>query len=271
MQLDAHLIAPADAREPACLLFLPPRGEAPTRLMVSVHGYTRQPIDHARVFAPLALAQGMALLLPLFDEREHRRYQQLLHPKRGTRSDEALLAAIDRVAATHGLDADRVCLFGYSGGGQFAHRFAMLHPDRTAALAVGAAGWYTWPDASIDYPIGLGALEDRMGRSPRIDAFVRLPIRVWVGQKDTAADAQLREQPGINALQGDSRMERAQRWVAAVRGAASALGRAADIDLITVPGVGHDFTRCAERGGMGAHVMRFFVDAVPRPAAAQIG
>ena len=110
-------------------------------LLVCVHGYTRQPLDHLQAFAPAATAAGFALLLPLFrDSGPHRRYQQLLHPRRGTRSDQTLLDAAERLAESQNLDVQRIHFFGYSGGAQFVHRLAMLHPQRVASLGVGAAG-----------------------------------------------------------------------------------------------------------------------------------
>jgi hypothetical protein len=84
-----QLIEPTQAGGPLILL-LKPEGEArPMPLAVCVHGYTRQPLDQLNAFAPLAARLGFALAVPLFDERQHRRYQQLLHPRRGTRSDLA--------------------------------------------------------------------------------------------------------------------------------------------------------------------------------------
>jgi poly(3-hydroxybutyrate) depolymerase len=48
-------------------------------------------------------------------------------------------------------------LSGYSGGGQFVHRFMLVHPGRVARVAVGAAGWYTFPDPALDWSIPAGS------------------------------------------------------------------------------------------------------------------
>jgi predicted esterase len=37
------------------------------------------------------------------------------------------------------------CTSGFSGGAQFAHRFAYAHPERTQAVAAHSAGWYDPP------------------------------------------------------------------------------------------------------------------------------
>lgn len=256
--LPCHFAAgDAASRVPPCLYFLPEAGHRDAPLMVSVHGYTRQPVEHAVAFAPLAAARGFGLIVPLFDERHHRRYQQLAHPLRGTRSDLGLLGGIDQIAAAHGIDASRLYLFGYSGGAQFVHRFAMLHPERTAALAVGAAGWYTMPDTGAAYPRGLDGLEARFGSAADVEAFLRLPIHVWVGERDDRSDSYLRQDSGLDTAQGLGRLQRARRWTDALRAAATARGIAADVGLTVLQGQGHDFARCAD-AGLAAEVLAYF-------------
>lgn len=245
-------------RQPGCLLALPPLATRHTPLMISVHGVTRQPIEHLQAFAPIAARAGAALLVPYFSETQHRRYQQLVHPRRGERADLALIDMVTSVAGHHGLQCARWHLFGYSGGAQFVHRFAMLHPQRVAALGIGAAGWYTLPDATLPYPRGLQGAEFLSGRALEMLQFLRLPMRVWVGERDDLPDRHLREDPVIAACQGPHRIARARHWVAAVEAAAQNRGFAANITLELLPRAGHSFVRCVERGGMAQKVAAFF-------------
>lgn len=251
-------IEPMADDEPA-LMYMPARPTAtPAPLAVCVHGYTRQPLDQLQAFAPRAAERGFALVLPLFDQRRHRCYQQLLHPRRGTRSDLGLLRALARLAGAARVDDRRLCLFGYSGGAQFVHRFALCHPERTAALAIGAAGWYTWPDAQAAWPQGLAGGAQGPGQASALPAFLRLPMALWVGERDTTADALLRSEPGIHQRQGTHRLERAQRWAEAVRAAARQQGIDQPAPVHTVPRAGHDFAACVRRGNLAGQVMDFF-------------
>ncbi len=253
-----HLVEPAQADGLPLLLFKPGGSTQAVPLAVCVHGYTRQPLDQLRAFAPLAERLGFALALPLFDDRRHRRYQQLLHPRLRTRSDLALLQALDAAAGRHGIDAKRLFLFGYSGGAQFVHRFAMCHPQRTAALAVGAAGWYTWPDMHHDWPLGLANAHDRLEQPICLRRFVQLPMAVWVGERDTAADEHLRDEAQLAAMQGAHRLDRAHNWAQAVRDAGRACGVSNDVPVTVLARVGHDFASCHRKAGLAGQVMDFF-------------
>lgn len=257
-EYDIQVIEPAQPDGPLLMLLRPGQHTKPLPLAVCVHGYTRQPLDQLRAFAPLAARLGFALALPLFDDRNHRRYQQLLHPRRGTRSDLALLHTLDATADRHGVDASRLFLFGYSGGAQFVHRFAMCHPQRTAALAIGAAGWYTWPDTQQNWPLGLADAQARLGATIDLDRFLRLPMALWVGERDTAADEHLRDEPQLASVQGVHRLERARNWANAVHGASQARGISNALTVTVLPRVGHDFGSCARKGELAARVMDFF-------------
>ena len=265
--LGLRWIEPMADDEPALIVVPPPAAAAPARVVVCVHGYTRQPLDQLQAFGPLAAARGLALVLPLFDERRHRRYQQLRHPRRGTRSDLGLLRALARLAEGTALDTRRLFLFGYSGGAQSVHRFAMCHPERTAALAIGAAGWYTWPDDSSAWPAGLAGSAAVLGQPVDLHAFVQLPVALWVGERDTVADALLRSEPGLAERQGQHRLERAQRWAEALRQAAHARGLQQRAPVHTLPRAGHDFATCHRRGDLAGQVMAFFDKHRSPPAA----
>src|SRR5690606_11819874 len=123
------------------------------------------------------------------------------------RADVALLRALEVVSFLSGVRTRQVLLFGYSGGAQFAHRFALLHPHRVDRLCVCAAGWYTWPaDHEQSFPIGLGRRRSggsdlgHLARS-NLDRFLRLPVSVAVGERDDRPDALTRGGSEVDVLQ----------------------------------------------------------------------
>lgn len=232
-----------------------PGGAVSSRpLMICVHGYTRQPLEHLDVFAPLAQARGWDLLLPVFGEDRHPAFQRLRARGRSQRPD---LALIDLVARAMPAQVGRRWLmFGFSAGAQFVHRFALVHPQRVAAMALGAAGWYTWPDAEVAFPQGWGPPRDpSLALCP--EAFLKVPLAVWVGERDGGVDRHLRQDPRTVAQQGLGRLDRAQAWLQAIAQVRQAQGLCAPPALSTVPGAGHSLARCNRRGRLGASVAEF--------------
>jgi len=216
--------------------------------LVAVHGILRQARAQAEGFAARASALGRTVIAPDYDAKRWPRYQQAV--RRG-RADLALLRLLDDLALSGLVPGGRVDLFGYSGGGQFAHRFAMLYPNAVRRLTLAAAGWFTFPDAA-PFPYGLGG-DEAWGRRmrDRLPETLALPITVCVGERDREPDANTRRGPEIDAQQGTNRYDRARRWVGAMQMAAErhGIGRA-HIRLELLPRTGHDFTQCLRRGGL---------------------
>ena len=134
-------------------------------LLVLVHGTTRR--DWMRdSFRDFAERTGTALLLPLFpvgaaapDDVHGFKWIDA----HDVRYDLLLLDMIEQAAEIWPIATNRFALFGYSGGGQFAHRFLYLHPHRLTALSIGAPGNVTLPDFVRAWPAGLRGLEERFG------------------------------------------------------------------------------------------------------------
>ncbi|MEM8751960.1 MAG: hypothetical protein AAGF90_03190 [Pseudomonadota bacterium] len=233
------------------------------RPLIALHGISRDAkglmgrlaaaldADPALAARPVAAPFFGAGAWPVFQRVSRRR-----------RPDLALLGVMDALAAMGVVDPGaRFDLFGYSGGAQLAHRFAMVFPNRIGRLHLGAAGWYCLPEEDKAYPYGLGAPERGSPTWPRRKAvslsdFLRLPIRVYVGEMDVDAnDPALRRNDPLDAAQGRTRRDRAAAYVEAVRRAAFARNVAPDVDLTLLPGCGHDFNECADRGGLARLVL----------------
>lgn len=222
--------------------------------LVALHGISRDALALWSAFSPLAAAQGRTLLVPRFAADEWPRFQQI-----GRQRPDLALLDLFRLA---GLAGRRLDVFGFSGGAQLAHRFAMLYPHRVATLHLAAPGWYTMPDAGVHWPLGLGHGE--IPRPCRFDpaalsrlqlrGYLSLRVRLWVGARDTGRDPSLRQSARLDALQGMTRLERARRYADSFTRTAREMGITPDIELTELPGCGHDFTECARVGGLAARV-----------------
>jgi pimeloyl-ACP methyl ester carboxylesterase len=242
-------------REPPAWLALPERMAPGAMPLVAVHGIHRAAEDQARLFAACAARLGRPVIAPLFSAERFPRYQRAVER---CRADLALLGLLDALAA-EGLATRRFSLFGYSGGAQFAHRFAWLYPHRVSRLTVAAAGWYTFPD-DAPFPYGLGSpTRSRLDVGPNCRAnlvdFLSLPIDVVVGGLDQVVDENTRSGPAIDAQQGADRVTRARRWSEALRESARTLGLEPTTSLHVLEGCGHDFRQCIEHGGLDRIVL----------------
>ena len=226
----------------------PARAREDAPLLVAVHGYTRNAAEQVERFLPVCEAAGAVLVAPHFDAQHFRDYQRL-GGLRGARADAALDALLGELRASFGLLLGRVTLFGFSGGGQFVHRYALAHPKRVTNAVIAAPGWYTFPGREHAYPLGTRGVRKRLGLRMRAEAFTQVPILVAVGEHDDDERAEnLRRERKLDRQQGVSRLERATRWVAAMQEAALAAGARARVRLHVIPNAGHSFADCMENG-----------------------
>jgi pimeloyl-ACP methyl ester carboxylesterase len=231
------------------MLYVPESAVRGAPVLVAVHGVSRNAHEQAVVFSRLCDARGAVLLVPIFTKDQHRDYQRLGRNGRGPRVDLLLHRCLSEVASMSGADVAQIRLFGFSGGAQFAHRYLMAHPHRVARAVIAASGWYTFPDRARKYPYGIRMNRSLSGVHFSPEQFLRVPVKVLVGSRDTGSN-KMRSSADLDAQQGANRVERARRWVAAMRTAASAFGLRRRVSLTEVPDIDHSFTAFCERGAL---------------------
>jgi len=236
-------------------LYVPPDGGRDARILAAVHGIGGHAAEQALLLAPLAERHRVVLVAPCFTNPPYRAYQRL--GTRDVRADHALERAVEEAARLTRANASQLFLIGYSGGGQFVHRYAMAHPRRVAAAVVAAAGWYTWPDATAPFPTGIGPAPRLPDLRFDADALLRVPMLVAAGEWDVERDAALRQRPEIDRRQGPHRLERARRWVEAMRRAAHDAGLPPVVSFRELPRTHHSFLASVRRGGLAELAFAF--------------
>lgn len=157
-------------------------------LLVLIHGSGRNQWEYRAAFKEFARFNKYVLLAPLFPanvlgDGNADGYKYLREGN--IRYDHALLSMVSEVSATLGHDFGKFALFGYSGGGHFAHRFLYLQPDKLRAVSIGASGGITLIDPSTDYWAGTRNFNELFGQSIDLAAIRRVPIQLVVGANDT--------------------------------------------------------------------------------------
>ncbi|MBL8265966.1 alpha/beta hydrolase [Steroidobacter sp.] len=235
----------ADQRFSYCL-YVPksyqPSDPQPLKLAVFVHGTGRNPFAYQERAAGFADEHHCLVLCPLFpcgipDARGTENYKFVSF--KGIRFDLLLLSMISEVAEIYRLDAARFCLFGFSGGAHFAHRFLYVHPERLSAVAIDAPGVVTLLDFERDWWCGVRNFSSIFGKELNLDALRKVAVQTLVGSDDTAT-WEIAVQPGwpfwmegITAS-GKTRVERLASLGESLR------KHGIDVDHCVVPGVSHE-------------------------------
>ncbi|WP_458086226.1 alpha/beta hydrolase [Streptomyces malaysiensis] len=235
--------------------------DTPLPLMVIQHGTGRTAAQYRDAMAEFSERHGCVVLTPMFpagigDPDDLHNFKFIEYG--GIRYDEELLAIVAEAGERFHIDTERFLLQGFSGGGQFAHRFLYLHPERLSGVSIGAPGRVTLIDPDREWWLGTKGFEERFGAPVRLAEIRKVPVHMVVGSEDTETweinnPGDSNWMDGADAV-GRTRVER----ITALRDNYTELGIEVSLDI--VPGVGHR--------GMGVldAVRRFAERILPRVA-----
>lgn len=230
--------------------------------LVLVHGSRRRAGAMLHAFLPAAMQVGVPLVVPRFGRPQFEGYQRLAGSEGPRAAEKGLLSSLDGLTESTGIDCTRVDLMGFSGGAQFAHRFALMNPSRVRRLVTAAAGWYTRLDPARSFPRGIKFADDAAVID--LDAFLALPQMVAVGERDTEDDGALRHSPTLDREQGTDRVARALAWLDHLEDEGSRRGIDQELRFELLPGTGHSWSEAVGAGGLVGRALAFLLDEAVR-------
>lgn len=228
------------------------------KTLIAVHGYSgrkdnqsgRKRVQRAAErWSHLADRNRWVVIAPHFDEKRFKNNYQRLNfdgVRADTRLDEIVFETANRL---RGIRTEKLMLFGFSGGGQFVHRYAAFHPNRIERAVAAAAGWYLWPDATLPYPIGTEAVRLQKLPKPQIRKLCRLNLLIIVGEYD-ADQGTFRKtfkRHNLSVLQGEGRRIRAQNWIEALKKHSGIEEKDFKITFKIAPNTGHAISKRLRR------------------------
>lgn len=227
------------------LLYVPPAVAEGRKvdLLVAVHGTGRtSALEFRDGFAEFGLYNDCAVLCPIFPmnvrgDGARSGYKLLIEGD--IRYDQIALAMVAEMAEKYCQDWSRFAMFGYSGGGHFTHRFAIVHPERLWAASIGAPGSVTLLDPNRDWWVGIRDLPEKFGRPFDAAALARVPVQMVVGNLDLET-WEITHKPGSTYWlegandAGKTRPERLRSLKASFESAG------VNVTFDEVPGVSHD-------------------------------
>ncbi|MEE4162188.1 MAG: hypothetical protein V2I25_06730 [Woeseiaceae bacterium] len=245
-----------------------PKRPDPDKVLVAVHGISRQASYIIQALSEPADRFGYTLVAPIFDYRNYSDYQRLGRRGRGERADLALVSVVEDMADRLGTARD-FHLFGFSGGAQFAHRFVYAWPGKAKSVILASAGWYTPPDPRVRFPYG--TKKTRKLEALTFDGrhLADTPTLVVVGEADTRRDPALRQTDRVNSTQGRHRVARAKWFHGQLRRLAAGQPSPVEHEFALLPDAGHDFGEAIHQGGL-AHKLFDFCERNHRPLREEI-
>lgn len=232
-----------DPRFSYCLYVPPglPR-DRPARVLIAVHGTERRAESYREAFIDLAQRWQLIVLAPLFPcgiagRYDHSSYKFIRYE--GIKYDQILWQMLAQVAEDYPILQDQLLMFGFSGGGHFAHRMLWLYPQRFAAVAIGAPGVITLPEPTLSWWRGVADMHSLFARQWQPEQIARVRILLIAGADDLETDeiAIIPDSPlwreDLQQL-GSTRVARLQEL------AASLQRQSIPFELQWLPGVGHD-------------------------------
>lgn len=154
-----------------------------------------------------------------------------------------------------------VYLYGFSGGAQFAERYALFHAAMLSGLVVASPGNVTLLDETVEWWPGLAGACAAIGLSPDLASLRGIPAAVVIGSKDRVAGLVARP-PGsphgsiYEGLAGNSRLERARSLYASFRNSGI------EASHHEVEGAAHDLQPVTLKA---AEVIARWIDAACKP------
>ena len=249
----SHVAAPLPAAAPLSTfprgsiqdlyVHVPPRAEAlqPLTVLLVLHGMGGNGPDMARDLVADADRNGWVLVAPTIAYRDWRDPEQVRED--ASENLPALKSLLEEMPARTGLALEpRALVYGFSRGGQAAHRLALFYPDSVRRVATFSCGTYTLPaervrrggaEVPLEFPYGVGDLARYQGE-PFDPAAVR-DVAFWLGVgggDNQPGDVPRQWDPYI----GTNRVDRAQAFATAL----------AQLDVPTTltvfPGAGHEIS-----------------------------
>lgn len=156
-------------------------------LAVIIHGTERDMHGYREAFVDFAEANSVIVLVPLFPASVVRpgdinSYKMIRSG--GMRYDLLMLDMIEEMRERYRIEGDKVLMYGFSGGGQFTHRFLYMYPEKIRAASIGGPGTVTLLDPERDFWVGVRNYEDMFGKALDIEAMRKIPIHMIIGGDD---------------------------------------------------------------------------------------
>ena len=226
------------------------------KILFVMHGGGRNADDYLEAWKAIAESKNILILAPEFENKFAKYttndYQEgNLFTFFGTKNPKEEWAYVvienifDKIKADNNLSNETYDIFGHSAGGQFVHRMIMLMPGARVETAIAAnAGFYTFPDESLDFPYGLKNTGVKM-RPGTGEAFKK-SLTILLGELDNDPALGTFRTTDLAMKQGQHRLGRGTKFYTMCKNLASEHGFEFRWKIDTVMDVGHNYKKMSQ-------------------------
>lgn len=221
-----------------------------------MHGGGRNADDYLAAWKAMAESNNILVIAPEFENRFARYttndYQEgNLFTFFGTKNPREEWAYVvienifDKIKADNNLSNETYDIFGHSAGGQFVHRMIMLMPGARIGTAIAAnAGFYTFPDESLDFPYGLKHTGVKI--RPGAGQAFKKNLTILLGELDNDPTLGILRMTDLAMEQGPHRLGRGTKFYTVCKNLASKHGFEFHWKIDTVMNVGHNYKKMSQ-------------------------
>ncbi|TPV34040.1 hypothetical protein FJ651_07730 [Paucihalobacter ruber] len=230
-----------------------------TKIMMVFHGANRNASDYRNTLIAKSNEYNFIVIVPEFSEANFPGGDQYNlgnvyvdgdNPTANTLNPESewtfsiIETLFDYVKTQLGNTNNTYKIFGHSAGAQFAHRFLMFKPNnRSQQTVISAAGWYTFPDLTVNFPYGF---KNSMLQTSSREILFSKNVTVQIGENDNNPNAAgLRHNTTVD-MQGINRLERAVNYYNFCVQSAQTLNVDFNWSFSLRPNADHDYTSAAQ-------------------------
>ncbi|MBI3740782.1 MAG: hypothetical protein HY257_03360 [Chloroflexi bacterium] len=230
---------------------LPPDAtlKQPLRVLVALHGVGARGDVFANRLIADADRNGWLLIAPTINYRDHMDMKILM--EEDLRYAKLLNDALSALPSRLGIRLrQHTLVYGFSRGGQLAHRFALLYPERVESVVSISAGTYTLPiekrvsqsvTQNLPMPFGIGDFSQVVGHAFDSKHFNQISFWVAVGDADTRTSDVPR---AFDDYGGRNRVQRAYMFQETLK----QIG--VDARIAVFQGVGHEISGEMQKGAL---------------------
>jgi hypothetical protein len=213
-----------------------------------LHGAERNGREYLAAWAPKAREYGIIIIAPEFSETQFNTVQYneggAIEGSKLASSEKMTFALIDQIfdftKTELKLTNSTYNIYGHSAGAQFVHRYLQFYQSPKLKKSVAAnAGWYTFPDETIDYPYGIKSLTSEPKDFRK--KYYEKDLLVLLGTSDTLRTGDLRINEPADK-QGRNRLQRGNNFFNYSKAKATSETSSYNWKVDYAQGVGHDHT-----------------------------